>query len=150
MPTKKTSSSTSTSTSTSTSKSSTLFNFDKQFIQYAEYHNEPVNQIIHMIFVPTILFTALVWLSNISLSSIPLSTPVSIPLPLESLGLGLKNMIYSFKEINITVATLYSTSYAIYYILLSPTLGTILAPLVVAMSFAANTFRTSGITGEVR
>lgn len=43
------------------------FNFDlnlkKQLIFYGSYHNNPVNQAIHFIFVPLILWTVAVWLA---------------------------------------------------------------------------------------
>jgi uncharacterized membrane protein YGL010W len=39
---------------------------------YAQYHRNPVNKAIHFVFVPTIFWTALVWLSLI-----PWSLPIS-------------------------------------------------------------------------
>ncbi|KAJ3230988.1 hypothetical protein HDU81_004107 [Chytriomyces hyalinus] len=35
-----------------------LFDFKRQYCQYAEYHNDKTNQAIHTVFVPTLLFTA--------------------------------------------------------------------------------------------
>ncbi|TPX59473.1 hypothetical protein CcCBS67573_g09086 [Chytriomyces confervae] len=35
-----------------------LFDFKRQYCQYAEYHNDKTNQAIHSVFVPTILFTS--------------------------------------------------------------------------------------------
>ncbi|KAJ3090160.1 hypothetical protein HK100_007530 [Physocladia obscura] len=37
-----------------------LFNFKAQYVRYAEYHSNQTNQAIHSVFVPTILWTALV------------------------------------------------------------------------------------------
>jgi uncharacterized membrane protein YGL010W len=43
-----------------------IFNFEYQFVKYGEFHHNKINQIIHIIFVPLILWTAQVWLSKIS------------------------------------------------------------------------------------
>ena len=40
-----------------------LFSLDRQLIFYGSYHNNKVNQIIHFIFVPIILWTVCVWLA---------------------------------------------------------------------------------------
>ncbi|KAJ3346598.1 hypothetical protein HDU83_002844 [Entophlyctis luteolus] len=37
-----------------------LFNFKAQYVRYAEYHSNRVNQNIHTIFVPTILLTSFI------------------------------------------------------------------------------------------
>lgn len=43
---------------------SSIFDFEKQLAFYSAYHHNWVNKIIHVIFVPTIMSTVLVWLSN--------------------------------------------------------------------------------------
>lgn len=39
------------------------FNLVKELTFYGAYHNNPVNQLIHFIFVPLILWTVAVWLA---------------------------------------------------------------------------------------
>ena len=43
---------------------SQLFNLEHQMPFYGAYHSNPTNILIHKIFVPAILFSAFVWLSN--------------------------------------------------------------------------------------
>ena len=40
-----------------------IFNFEHQFVKYGEFHANKINQAIHLVFVPTILWTAQVWLT---------------------------------------------------------------------------------------
>jgi 2-hydroxy fatty acid dioxygenase len=43
---------------------SKAFDLDYQYVKYGEYHFNATNEVIHMIFVPLILFTVQVWLSH--------------------------------------------------------------------------------------
>lgn len=43
--------------------SKNFFDFKSQLAFYGEYHNNPINQLIHIVFVPTIVWTVLVWTS---------------------------------------------------------------------------------------
>ncbi|KAI8909005.1 hypothetical protein EDD86DRAFT_206661 [Gorgonomyces haynaldii] len=92
-----------------------LFNFDHQFVKYGEFHANKVNQAIHLIFVPLILWTAQVWFSNTpSFGSVG-------PLPING------NLIGTF-------------IYAAYYISLWPLVGTMYLPILIGMSYSANNF----------
>ena len=71
-----------------------FFNLEKQFSFYGAYHSNNVNKIIHVICVPAILWTSLVWLSNIP-------------------------SIYSGKDIGFEIAIFYG----LYYIVLEPHAG---------------------------
>ncbi|KAI8804511.1 hypothetical protein BJ742DRAFT_760322 [Cladochytrium replicatum] len=42
-----------------------IFDFEKQLGFYGSYHNDKTNKAIHTVFVPTILWSALVWFHNI-------------------------------------------------------------------------------------
>ncbi len=44
-------------------KKMSLFDFNHQFVKYGEFHANRINQAIHIVFVPTILWTAQVWVS---------------------------------------------------------------------------------------
>ena len=39
------------------------FNLSDQLAFYASYHSNPINQLIHFIFVPLLLWTAAIWLA---------------------------------------------------------------------------------------
>lgn len=52
-----------------------IFNLKTQLVFYGTYHSHPINQIIHFIFVPLILWTVAVWLAYTpSIASIPEDT----------------------------------------------------------------------------
>ena len=52
-----------------------LSSLERNFVFYGAYHNEPVNQAIHIIFVPTLLTTAMVFFTYIDVSNwLPAST----------------------------------------------------------------------------
>ena len=36
-----------------------------QLVFYGQYHSNPMNQLIHFVFVPTIMWTVLVWLAEL-------------------------------------------------------------------------------------
>ncbi|KAJ3411256.1 hypothetical protein HDV05_002472 [Chytridiales sp. JEL 0842] len=97
-----------------------LFDFEHQFLGYAEYHNNKINQAIHMVFVPTIMWTAMVWLHNLP----PL-------LPTWSLQ-------DSYTPFNLTFV--FTCLYALYYIALSPKFGLSVSPILFFMNYSAYHF----------
>lgn len=96
-----------------------LLSFDHQFVKYGEFHANKINQGIHMIFVPTILWTAQVWLT---------ATPVLY-----------KNWAYGH-ILPINVAFIGTTAYAGYYLALHKTIGIMATPLLFGMLYTANEF----------
>ncbi|KAL2916388.1 hypothetical protein HK105_204144 [Polyrhizophydium stewartii] len=95
-----------------------LFNRDYQFVKYAKYHHNKINQIIHVGFVPTILFTAMVWGTNLKTG---LTWPLSRVLPVNG-------------------ALALTSVFGLYYIKLWPTVGSMYMPVLLAMCHYANVF----------
>jgi uncharacterized membrane protein YGL010W len=82
--------------------------------QYGTYHTHPRNVAIHIMFVPILMFTMMLWASNVVL-------PVSVSfVPSEYLNLS----------------TLTSIIYAIGYVLMEPIAGGLLLPFVIGQSLA--------------
>ena len=46
-----------------------IFSVSDQFTNYFEYHQNPVNQLIHFVFVPVLTFSFILALSSVQLSS---------------------------------------------------------------------------------
>ncbi|KAJ3229948.1 hypothetical protein HDU81_004905 [Chytriomyces hyalinus] len=96
----------------------TLFSFRKQYAQYAEYHDNAVNQGIHTIFVPLLVFTAMVMINSAS-------TPFGA-WPLDKLNIPLN-----------TSSALWCV-YAAYYVVLHPVLGGSAAAALFACLWVSN------------
>jgi uncharacterized membrane protein YGL010W len=84
---------------------------NKQNSQYGTYHTHRKNVLIHIIFVPILMFTIMALLSNI-----PLSSSSSSPSPY------------------LNLSTLVASTYALLYILMEPFAGSLLAPYVILQS----------------
>ncbi|KAJ3300610.1 hypothetical protein HK104_009267 [Borealophlyctis nickersoniae] len=98
-----------------------VFNFEHQFVQYGQYHNNTINKAIHVIFVPTILFTFLVWITQTGEFA---QWAYSDILPLNG-------------------AFFFIATYLCYYIVLEPMAGLLYVPALLAMCSYANTFARS-------
>ncbi|TPX34911.1 hypothetical protein SmJEL517_g02608 [Synchytrium microbalum] len=97
---------------------SKLFSFEDQLGFYGAYHANPINVGIHMVFVPTIFWTALVWAAN---------TPAAFE--------------YAYSQYLPANLSLFATvGYASYFIALEPLAGTLYAPILLGMCRAANVF----------
>jgi len=92
---------------------------EKQLSFYGAYHHNHVNVAIHMIFVPAILATSLLFATN---SPTLLSLPAWLSIPNLPLNLG----------------TLGGLGYAGFYILLEPVAGTCTFPLIMGWVAYAN------------
>ncbi|EPY31238.1 hypothetical protein STCU_01289 [Strigomonas culicis] len=86
------------------------FNIKKSFVFYGSYHNEWRNQMVHVVFVPLIYTTTLSFLTKVKI------TP---SLNLSQVG---------------------ATLYALTFIIMEPVAGTLYAPLVYGMYYAATNF----------
>ncbi|KAJ3106389.1 hypothetical protein HDU97_006374 [Phlyctochytrium planicorne] len=98
-----------------------IFDFERQFVGYAAYHNNKVNQMIHFVCVPIILWTAMVWLGN---------TPAVAEWPLSN-------------ELPLNAAFFLTIIYALYYIALHQVIGGLMAPILVTMLYTSNLFLNS-------
>ncbi|CDH50332.1 duf962 domain protein [Lichtheimia corymbifera JMRC:FSU:9682] len=101
---------------------SDVFNLKKQLIAYGSHHNNKVNVAIHMVFVPTIFWTALVFGAKTG----PLVSTAGLPKVLKDVGPNL-----SF----FTVA-----GYSLYYTILDPVASLLYAPLLYGMCYSATRF----------
>ncbi|KAJ3098350.1 hypothetical protein HDU96_011131 [Phlyctochytrium bullatum] len=99
---------------------SSLFNFERQFVGYAAYHHNKINQWVHFVCVPIILWTALVWLHN--------APSIQVEgWPLE-------------KELPLNIATLLTVIYSGYYIALHPVIGGLMTPIMILLCHTAKLF----------
>ncbi|KAJ6161791.1 hypothetical protein N7485_010021 [Penicillium canescens] len=85
-------------------------NLEKQLLFYGAYHNNPVNVAIHITCVPILLFTGIVLTRSKSITS-----PAN-------------------------AGTIGALIYAIFYVLLEPIAGGLLAPAVIAAAYYGNYF----------
>lgn len=92
--------------------------FKRELAFYGVYHQDPVNQAIHFVFVPVILWTAMIWFAYIDLLEIKLSI------------LGHR----------ITWGTVTFLCYLIYYNLLDPFGGRIFSFVLLLMYVSASYF----------
>ncbi|KAJ3217856.1 hypothetical protein HDU67_007142 [Dinochytrium kinnereticum] len=95
-----------------------LFDFNRQFVGYAAYHNNKVNQWVHFVCVPIILWTAMVWLNN---------TPEIAQWSLS-------------KELPINAAFILTVLYSAYYAMLHSFIGGLMAPVMITMLYTSNLF----------
>ncbi|KAJ5232963.1 hypothetical protein N7468_005919 [Penicillium chermesinum] len=94
-------------------------NLEKQLIFYGAYHNNPVNVAIHITCVPVLLFTGIVLACNCP----PLFTTPDI---------------LTFEYLPANAGTIGAFIYAIFYILLEPVAGGLIAPLVIGSAAYGN------------
>lgn len=97
-----------------------LFDLEEQFAFYGAYHSNPINIVIHMIFVWPILFTALLLLNFIP--------PFFSQSPIQLLGQSFLVLNYGF---------LLTVIYALYYVSLDRKAGS-LAALLCFLSWAGS------------
>ncbi|KAJ3177807.1 hypothetical protein HK101_010189 [Irineochytrium annulatum] len=98
-----------------------IFDFDRQFVGYAAFHNNKINQMIHMVFVPTILWTAMVWISNVPDFA---TWAYSDYLPLNA---------------TLVLATIFSS----YYIALNTVIGGLMTPVLLFFVYTSKAFLTT-------
>ncbi|CAG8545515.1 hypothetical protein C2G38_740402 [Gigaspora rosea] len=103
-----------------------LLNLEEQLAFYGQYHNNKVNVVIHIVFVPLILWSTLV----VAVNSGPL-------LPYDS------NTWWYFTPFVPNAALFIAIFYIGYYILLEPVAGALYAPLLLYMAYNANSFATA-------
>lgn len=95
-----------------------LFDFKVQFVEYAQFHHNQANKIIHIIFVPAIFVTALVFLHY---------------LPLSHFGyFGYDEGVVSDDDDGWTAAHLVWLLYLIYYFVIEPLATVFYLPLLLA------------------
>jgi len=101
-------------------------NLEKQLRFYGSYHRHPVNIGIHIIFVPILVFTGLLFSTY---------TPILIPLP-ES---------FQVKHLPLNLGTIGGLVYTILYLLLEPVAGALFAPVLLGatafMNHLTSTYR---------
>ncbi|KAJ3069376.1 hypothetical protein HDU98_007593 [Podochytrium sp. JEL0797] len=97
-----------------------FLDFRCQYGQYAEYHNNRINQIIHTIFVPILMWSAFAITSCLS--------PVFSPWPLDAFGVPLNLTVFS------------ATAYSVYYTVLDPIIGGAAGLVVFGMLVSADWF----------
>lgn len=95
-----------------------LFSFKTQFVKYGEFHANKVNQAIHIIFVPAILWSAMVWLTK---TGIIIHTAYDSILPLNAAVIGI-------------------ILYSLYYFLLHPVIGLLSTPVLYVLAISATKF----------
>ncbi|QIW96931.1 hypothetical protein AMS68_002449 [Peltaster fructicola] len=98
-------------------------NLEKQLLFYGSYHHDPVNIGIHITCVPLILLTAFLFGTNTP--SLPFPPWLTIPNLPPNLG------------------TLSALVYSIFYILLEPVAGSMLAPLLLGATAYSNHLTTT-------
>lgn len=94
-------------------------NLEDQLVFYGAYHHNHVNIGIHMIFVPTILASALLLATN---------SPTIIPLP----------PWLSIPNLPLNLGTLAALGYSAFYLLLEPVAGSFTFPLIMGWVAYAN------------
>ncbi|GAA5903544.1 2-hydroxy-palmitic acid dioxygenase MPO1 [Sporobolomyces salmoneus] len=105
---------------------SKLLNFEDQFTFYAAYHTNKNNVLIHILCVPTILFTALILTHGIPGASRSLA----------SLEVGSTTLDPTFPF-------LWAAGNAIYFILLEPIAGFLYAPILLSLGHLSNVLYSS-------
>ncbi|KAL1936064.1 hypothetical protein VTP01DRAFT_198 [Rhizomucor pusillus] len=106
-----------------------IFDLKKQLVTYGAHHNNKINVAIHMVFVPVIFWTALVFGARTG----PLIDPKVLPSSfcwLKSVGPNLSAFVVG--------------AYSIYYTILDPVASALYAPILYGMCYTATKFeRTS-------
>ncbi|ORX56996.1 DUF962-domain-containing protein [Hesseltinella vesiculosa] len=102
---------------------SDLFNLKKQLVQYGSYHNNKANVAIHMIFVPTILWTVMVFFAK---SGQVLAVPASAKW---------------LKAVGPNAAFLATATITSYYAILDPIAAALYSPVLYGMLYTATQFQ---------
>lgn len=101
-------------------RSGPLFDLRRQLAFYGAYHSHPINQLIHLVFVPLILWSVAVWLGYSPVLPI---NDVEVPLFLETrLPPKLATSIHGTLIFNGSFILL--AAYSLYYVILDPIAGT--------------------------
>ncbi|KAG8872929.1 hypothetical protein FRB97_007157 [Tulasnella sp. 331] len=98
---------------------------EKQLIFYGAYHSNPYNVAIHILCVPLLVWSALVFLAA---TSVPQAFPI---------------LTYSFNPcfaLEFNWALLFASTYNIYYIVLEPVAGLLYVPQMTALLLSATAF----------
>jgi len=90
-------------------------NLEKQLTFYGAYHHDPINIAIHIIFVPLIMFTGLMFGTNTPNLTLPSDWPIA--------------------DLPINLGTVTAALYSVLYILMEPVAGSLIAPLIMAGSY---------------
>ncbi|RUP48601.1 hypothetical protein BC936DRAFT_144313 [Jimgerdemannia flammicorona] len=106
---------------------SNLFNLKYQLVQYGVHHNNRVNILIHLVCVPVILWTAMVFLANTG----PLVDPAAHAGPIFAW------ILRAFGPDGALALTLF---YVNYYFLLAPDAAILYIPILFFMSLTATQF----------
>ena len=117
-----------------------LFNFEAQFVQYAQYHAHPGNQLVHILFVPLILWSACVFLAPLSvpsLSSVWHKAYLDYGLPSLVKAYPLGKWFFPPAD---SVSSLGILLYIAYYLLLEPLTGLLFTPLLLFVNASAHQF----------
>ncbi|MES1910022.1 MAG: hypothetical protein MHM6MM_002688 [Cercozoa sp. M6MM] len=99
-----------------------MIDLKKELVFYGAYHSNTGNVVIHVIFVPLILFTAQAMLSQVAL----MEGTVGDFLP-EAL-----HVIPCLSQLQLTLGLAVTAFYTAYYLLLEPVLSIVVAPTLVA------------------
>ncbi|RMJ24317.1 DUF962 domain protein [Aspergillus sp. HF37] len=94
-------------------------NLEKQLLFYGAYHNDPVNIAIHITCVPVLLLTGILLASN---------TTALFSLP----------EVLRFEYLPANLGTIAGFIYAIFYILLEPVAGALIAPAIIGGAAYSN------------
>ncbi|KAJ3031494.1 UNVERIFIED_CONTAM: hypothetical protein HDU68_003434 [Siphonaria sp. JEL0065] len=101
-----------------------LFSFKDQYCSYAEYHNNTTNRLIHTIFVPTLIWTALVMITaNVTPFAAWAGDAYGVPL-----------------NLSFVLATIYAS----YYTILHPVIGGFGGFMIYAAFYTSNIFVLQG------
>ncbi|GJN87462.1 hypothetical protein Rhopal_000411-T1 [Rhodotorula paludigena] len=104
---------------------SKLLDLEHQFTFYSSYHTNLKNVLIHIVCVPTILFTSLILTHGIAGAATSLAH-----FDFELLG-------HTF-ALDVTIPFLWAAGNALYFVLLEPVAGLLYAPILLAMGHYSN------------
>ncbi|TNY24454.1 DUF962 domain protein [Rhodotorula diobovata] len=104
---------------------SKLLDFEHQFSFYASYHTNTKNVLIHVLCVPTILFTALILTHG-------------IPGAAKSLAHVDVDLLGKHFGVDVTVPFLWAAGNAAYFVALEPVAGLLYAPILLAFGHYSN------------
>lgn len=92
-----------------------LLNFEEQLVCYGQYHNNPWNRVVHIIFVPLLFWSFMVFVATLPVLMFLDQTPFNFSFAITFL-------------------------YIFYYILLEPVAGAVYAPFLLTLTYSANVF----------
>ncbi|KAJ3329586.1 hypothetical protein HDU93_000873 [Gonapodya sp. JEL0774] len=103
-------------------------NLEKEMVFYGSYHSDSRNKLVHLVFVPTILWSGLVWFAHPTFALLP--GTFTVPLPL-----------LSSVPISYDVSFFVALGYALYYVGLEPVAGSFYSLFLLLMLSTAHLFR---------